>query len=150
MANIIERMREAFGTASQQSDSRGQQMAKPAEQKITDTLVFADDGEMPITDKYGDFYAVYTPFSWRNKNGKKQFGYLIKGRNDGRIYGLETDTGLSMPASSVKKMLYDIAYDKNSKGSFSVPVADGFQPYQPEIVQRFRIMPTGEEGKIYE
>lgn len=147
---LIEKMREAFGIASQQANARGPVGEKPNEEKITDSLQFAEDDETPTVDEYGDFYTVYTPFSWRNENGKQQFGYLIKGANNGKIYGLETDNGLSMPPSAVKDMLYRLAYRGGKNASFSKPQYYGFRIYQPEIKQRYRIMPSRNGKDIYE
>lgn len=141
MASLIDRMREAFGVAQEQASTRGAMPDKPEESVIADDSVFADDDEAPITDKYGDFYALYTPFSWKTNKGKQRFGFIIKGVNDGRIYGLETDDGSCMPASSVKKMMYRMVND--GKSSFSKPGYIGLRDYNPELKVRFSLYPDG-------
>ena len=149
MSKLIDLIREAFTTATADvSSPRAPFGDKSAEETRLGKVTFADDDELPNTDEYGDFYTVYSPLAWREKDGKLRYGYLITGANNGRVYGLETANGETMTASAAKKMLYDLA--GNVGGRFSNVFAPGYRTYNPEIKQRFRLIPSRQGKDLYE
>ena len=149
MINLIDRLRETFDTASYQSETPGAIPGKKPEAEMRADMTFADDDEIPPTTPYGTTTILFTPFSWRNERGKKHFGYLMKGMN-GKIYGLETDTGLSMTPSATEKMINELAKNNSGKESFSSGSLPGYWDKSFTFKKLFNVMPRGDEGSFYD